>query len=296
MSTESDARLRGISLSRRSFVVGGALAAGALAFGLAGCGGSEGSEGGSTGSSDASGTAAKDSVTKLRVGTGQAGGYPWFDVDEQGNSTGYEADILRKANELLPQYEFELESIEMTTQLTELANGTIDIGAHMYEDNRQRRENYLFSDVSIATMTQEFAVLKGNTTVKSFDDLVGKRIATFAASNSAYALEKYNEDNPDKPFEIIYSGSVDILATDLTSGNADATLVDPLWLDFYTEAGLELEIVTEVRFVETGVYYLFPKDGKHDQIKADLDVALKKLKDDGFIEELHQELFGYPAY
>ncbi|MDR2106503.1 MAG: transporter substrate-binding domain-containing protein [Coriobacteriales bacterium] len=295
MSTENDVRLKGISLSRRSFVVGGALAAGALAFGLTGCGGGEGGEGG-TSNGTAAGGEAKDGVTKLRVGTGQAGGYPWFDVDEQGNSTGYEADILRKANELLPQYEFELQSIEMTTQLTELSNGTIDIGAHMYEDNQQRRENYLFSDVSIATMTQEFAVLKDNNEFKSFEDLVGKRIVTYASSNSAYALEQYNEENPDKPFEIIYAGAGDILASDLISGNADATLVDPLWLDYYTEAGLDLKIVTKVRFVETGVYYLFPKDGKHDQIKADLDVALKKLKDDGFIEELHQELFGYPAY
>jgi ABC-type amino acid transport substrate-binding protein len=48
--------------------------------------------------------------------------------------------------------------------------------------------------------------------------------------------------------------------------------------------------------VETGVYFLLPKDGKHDQIKTDLDGALKQLKDNGFIEELHQELFGYPAY
>jgi L-cystine transport system substrate-binding protein len=275
-------------LSRRGFVVGAAVTAGALVFGLSGCS--------SESEPSAADGASADAPQKLRVGTGQAGGYPWFDVDEQGNSTGYEADILRKVDELLPQYEFELESITRTTQLPELANGTIDIGAHMYEDNQERRDNYLFTDVSIATMWQEFAVIKGNTAIRNFDDLIGKRIITSPSSNSAYALEQWNEDNPDKQLEILYTSGTDVLASDLISGNADATLLDPQWIDYYTESGLELDIVTDTHFVETGVYFLFPKDGKHDQIKADVDGVLTELKDNGFIQELHEELFGYPAY
>jgi L-cystine transport system substrate-binding protein len=226
----------------------------------------------------------------------QAGGYPWFDVADDGTPRGYEADILRKVDELLPQYEFELESVVMTTQLPELQSGTIDIGAHMYEDNQERRDNYLFSDVSIATMWQEFAVLTSNDEFKGFDDLIGKRIITYPSSNSAYALEQWNEENPDRQFEIIYTNGQDVLAADLISGNADATLVDPQWLSYYTDAGLDIKAITDIHFVETGVYYLFPKDGKHDQIKADVDEVLQTLKDDGFIQDLHQELFGYPAY
>jgi len=278
-------------ISRRGFIIGGAVAAGVLAFGLSGCGG-DGSDASSNGSS-ASGDGGE--VTKLRVATGQAGGYPWFDVDDEGNSLGYEADILREVDARLPQYEFNLESVIMTTQLPELANGTIDIGAHMYEDNQERRDNYLFTDVSIATMTQEFAALKDKG-YKGLDDLYGKRIVTFPSSNSAYALEQFNAKNPDKAFEIIYTSSTDVQAADLLNNNADATLVDPQWLDFYTAAGLDLEIVTNVRFVETGVYFLLPKDGKHEQIKADVDEVLHQLKDEGFIEDLHQELFGYAAY
>jgi L-cystine transport system substrate-binding protein len=269
-------------------MVGAAVAAGAVALGLAGCGGENADAGGGAPSADA--------PQKLRVATGQAGGYPWFDVADDGTSLGYEADILRKVDELLPQYEFELESVTMTTQLPELQNGTIDIGAHMYEDNQERRDNYLFTDVSIATMTQEFAVLQSNNELKTFEDLIGKRIITYPSSNSAYALEHWNEENPDKQFEILYTNGQDVLAADLNSGNADATLVDPAWLDYYLDSGLDIKVITEVRFVETGVYFLLPKDGKHDQIKADVDEVLHELKENGFLQDLHQELFGYPAY
>ena len=55
----------------------------------------------------------EDGVTKIIVGTGNA--YePYCYLDENGNLAGYEYEVLKAVDELLPQYEFEYQTSDFT--------------------------------------------------------------------------------------------------------------------------------------------------------------------------------------
>ncbi|MDR3315831.1 MAG: transporter substrate-binding domain-containing protein [Coriobacteriales bacterium] len=269
------------NISRRTFIKGlGFTVAGLGATGiLSACGG------GGSASGDGGGSTTAD-VKNLRVATG-IGGFPLFDVDEQGKPVGFEYEVLKRVSEDLPQYKFNFEPIAMDVQLTELASNRLDIGSHDYEDNEQRRENYLFSGTPHWDTYQVFYTLDTRTDLKSFDDLVGKSIITFPSSNSAYALEQWNIEHPDKTLEIDYVASIDALVADLQTGVGDALLWDTLWLNFFEAYDIKLKAITKEPFVETGVYFLFPKD--HTAIEADVSEVLKQLKESGELDALKKE-------
>jgi L-cystine transport system substrate-binding protein len=262
------------NISRRGFVKGAGVAAlGVGASGLlSACGGGNGD------------------VTNLRVATG-IGGSVLFDVDEKGNPVGFEYELLTRIEKLLPQYKFNYEPIIMTTQLPEIAAGRIDIVSHDYEDNQERRQNYLFAETPHWFTEQVFFVLTSNTTIKSTekefsDDLIGKTVVTFPSSNSAYALEQWNIKNPTKQVKLDYATAYEVLIADLSTGKADAVLFDTSAAPFLAQYGLNVKAVTTAPFVKVGVFYIFPKD--RTEVKAAVDGALKTLDENGTIAKLQQ--------
>ena len=81
----------------------------------------------------------------ILVGTG-SGSPLYCYLDDNGELAGFEIDVIKAIDELLPQYEFKFEIFDFKNILLALAAGKIDIGAHMYESNPERRKNYLFTD------------------------------------------------------------------------------------------------------------------------------------------------------
>jgi L-cystine transport system substrate-binding protein len=265
--TETDTIYEADGISRRSFAkMAGitALGLGATGF-LAACGGGD--------PATASGGSG-EGVKELRVA-----------ISPEGNLIfEYEEELLRRIDELLPQYTFNYEEIAMTTQLPELASGRIDIGAHYYEDNAERRENYLFTDIPHWYTEQFFWALADNNSINSFEDIVGKVVGTFPSSNSAYALEQWNESHPDQLLELDYVASTDLLIADLKTGKADATLLDKGTDAWFGAQGLKLKQVTTDPFIEVGAFFLLPLG--HEDIQVDVNGALKTLSDDGTLERL----------
>ena len=102
-----------------------------LAFGATACGSSTANSTSSTtassstaesaaGSSDAADTSADSTssgeVQKVLIGIRQDL-YPTSYINEQGEPAGYDIDVIKKIDELLPEYEFEYASTETTAPL-----------------------------------------------------------------------------------------------------------------------------------------------------------------------------------
>ena len=180
-------RIKGISGNRETVshwkvlliaIVGGLV----TMTGLAGCGNQAGAD--------------QNAPKTIIVGTGHA--YePYCYLDEDGNLAGYELEVMKAVNELLPQYKFEFQTFDFANVLLSLDAGKIDIGAHQYELNDERQKKYLFGKESYTTYTTHVTVPVGNITIHSLDDLQGKKVMTPVGSNKAYLLEKYNTEHPD---------------------------------------------------------------------------------------------------
>jgi L-cystine transport system substrate-binding protein len=239
------------------------------------------------------GTAHSD-VKKIIVGTGNA--YePYCYLDENGKLAGYEYEVLKAVNELLPQYEFTYETFDFANILLSLDSGKIDIGAHQYAKNAEREKKYLFADESYMTYKTYITVPVGNTTINSLDDLQGKKVMTPTGSLKAYLFESYNKAHPDNPIILSYvsDNTDEEVAAGLQNGVWDATALtqrDAAKLNKAFGNGTEILKQVGEPISAAHTYFVFNKD--NGQLKQDIDGALQQLKESGRLAEISREVLG----
>ncbi len=81
---------------------------------------------------------------KIIVGTGTQFPNICF-LDDKGNLTGYDVELVRAIDEKLPEYEFEFKTMEFSNLLLSLETRKIDFVAHQMEVNNEREEKFLFN-------------------------------------------------------------------------------------------------------------------------------------------------------
>lgn len=230
---------------------------------------------------------AEDGVTVIKVGTGNA--YPPYTYqDESGELTGFEKALLDAIDEKLPQYKFKYQVFEFKNILTALAIGSIDIGAHQFEENDERRAEYLFSDEGYNDYTSYIAYLEGGTAYQTLKELEGRTVTVAPGSNHAYILKEYNK-TAETPIKVVYfeASSIDILIANLETDVADATLLTKSNIDAWN-AQREKKLIasTEPVFV-TNAYYLFKKGST--ELQQAVDGALRELKQSGKFDSIYKQ-------
>ncbi len=225
------------------------------------------------------------------VGTGSS--YePYCYLDENGKLTGYEIAVLNAVDDLLPQYKFDIQIFEFKNIAVGIDAGQIDLGAHQFEENDERREKYLFSEEAYTIYDNYVAVAIDREDINGIDDLAGKKVkASTGGNNVAYNLEKYNEEHPEAPLDIIYSSeTTEQLISNLENGTYDGTVLLDRNVERYNEQyGERLKIVGEP-FTKSNTYYLYPKG--NEELQKAVDGALKQLKEDGTLAKLSIEYIG----
>lgn len=234
-------------------------------------------------------------ATTIVVGTGNS--YePYCYLDENGNPAGYELEVLKAVDDLLPQYEFEYQTSQFSDVLVALDAGQIDIAAHQYEKNPEREKKYLFGTESYTTYVTYPVVLTDNDTIKSLDDLQGKTVfGGSASSNSTYMLTQYNNEHTDNPIIIknIESPSKEEEASGLKNKVWDAAILTERDMDIYNREygnGTDFLKLVDDPLQTSSTYWLYDKD--NTQLQSDVDGALKELKESGKLSEISIEVLG----
>lgn len=239
-------------------------------------------------------TSANADVTKIIVGTGNA--YePYCYLDDKGNLTGYEYEVLKAVDELLPQYEFEFQTSDFANVLISLDAGKIDIAAHQYEYNDERNEKYLFGKEAYTTYVTYLVVASDRTDINSLDDLQGLKVKSSAGSNSTYILENYNQEHSDNPIQIEYvnNSTDEETVTGLVNGVWDATIAtkrDVEKLNKNYGDGSEVLKVAGEPVQSSSTYFIFAKD--NTKLQEEVDGAVKELKDNGKLAEISIDVIG----
>ncbi len=228
-------------------------------------------------------------VTTVYVGTGNSYA-PYCYLDDKGNLTGLEKEILDEVDKLLPQYEFEYQTFTFKDVLVALAAGKIDIGAHQYEVNPERQQSYLYSTVPYTSYTTYITVTQ-DSGIKDWDDLAGKTVFASIGGNSGNLLEKYNAAHPDKAFKIVYgSPTEEERALSLANHRWDADVMVARDKDKYErEYGVHLKQVG-TPLNTSSAYYLFRKG--NTKLQQEFDAALRQLKDDGTLSRISVKYLG----
>jgi len=235
-------------------------------------------------------------VQKIVIGSGNSYN-PYCYVDENGKAVGYEYDLLQEIDQLLPQYEFEYETMSFDQILLSLDSGKIDVAAHQYEYTDERAEKYLFGKESYTSYITYLSVLADDTAT-SLEDVSGEKVRTGGATSAtSQLLKKWNEEHPGKEVEIVNSDS----STDeeavaaLKSGAVRATVLKKSDLKKYNDQygdgdGEWIKAVGDP-INNSQTYYLYKKG--NTELQEAMDGALKTLKENGKLSELAIKWVGY---
>ncbi|WP_018752062.1 transporter substrate-binding domain-containing protein [Paenibacillus sanguinis] len=257
------------------------MAAIAVAVGLTAC------------SSGPSNTGAANSDQELEVLTVGIGNVipPQFFVNENGELTGYDYEVLQEVDARLPQYEFKYEQLELAATLVALESGKIQIADWQFGKSAERAEKFLYPDEPYDIGVLKLITQSERTELNTLDDMAKKKMAQMPTSSFYTYLKKYNEEHPDQAIDVQTVDSLPVADAMkmVESGRIDGTLA---LAGTYNKINEEMQLNTRLGGTIDAypVYHILPKN--RTDIKEAFDKVLKEMREDGTLSELSQKWYG----
>ena len=243
-------------------------------------------------------------ITKVYVAHTQT--YIPFDyVNEAGESDGFEVQVLKEVDELLPQYEFNFVPTSDDDLLIGVESGKYDIGVKGAWFTEERAKKYVFpknhiaaSSIGIAFRTENADVIKD---LESFATFSGK-LVPIAPQNAQYnVVAEYNKEHPDNPIDLQASDAFDVADAYnwVVEGRYDAyfTIKNNFETTVLAEDGAYHAYADDLSYVVYQAIPTWPLFNLNDQAIADAyDEAITTLTESGRILELQLEYFGEDVF
>ena len=227
---------------------------------------------------------------------------PYITVEEDGTYSGYDIEVLKAVFDRLPQYKLDLQTAEFDSIFTGLTAGNYQLAVNNFSYREERSESYYFS-FPYDEITYVFVQREDDAPLTSLKDAAdrGYKIESNAGGNVTNAIEQWNSENPDSQIEIIYSDAdLAVWFEHIEDGTADFRIDDlPIYNAYLEEFDFQNLQKNELTEEETAristaldAYFLFPKTKEGDELRAEVNKALKELQEDGTLLKLSQEYFG----
>jgi cystine transport system substrate-binding protein len=218
----------------------------------------------------------------IRIGT--EGTYAPFSFHDASGLTGFDVDIGRAIAQRLG-VKAEFVEGKWDGLIAGLDVKRYDAVINQVGITDARKVKYDFSDPYISSQAV-LIVRTGNTSIKSFNDLKGKRSANTLTSNFGKLAQKYGaEVVPVQGF----NESIDLLL----SGRVDATINDNLsFLDFQKQKpNAKVKAVASDKTAEFSQSGVLVRKGNADLVAA-INKALADIKADGTYKKISEKYFG----
>lgn len=241
-------------------------------------------------------TPAGAAVKEVKVAV--AGGfYPITYADDNGQAQGYDVEVLKAVDELLPEYSFTYEITDKETMNVGVQSGTYKVGINSLFKTDERTETYYIPENNVG-YTAVGIIHRAEDQYNSFDDVYdanAKPYSVNAAGGIRFVYERWNEANPDKQFEFELSTEfnyADLFAS-IRSGDYDFTPdLIPVFNLQQPETVEGLVISDPVDVIPT--YPIITKS--ESELGDAINGALGQLKEDGTLSKISKETFGYDVF
>lgn len=254
-----------------------AIAAFALAFALAACGGSPASEG-SAGSSAATEDTSAD-ISTLVVGFDQS--YPPYGyVGDDGEFTGFDLDLATEVAERCG-WEVEYEPINWDAKDTLLDSGAITCIWNGFT-MEGREGDYTFSEPYM--LNAQVVVVKADSGIESLDDLAGKTVITQVDSAALDVLEGDRADLAQTFASLEQIGEYNTAFMQLESGAVDAVACDLSIAAYQMSANPDAYVQLSESLSEEHYAVGFKKGS--DALAEKVTQTLREMDEDGTIAKL----------
>lgn len=241
----------------------------------------------------------KGEVKEIKVGIGNSF-KPFCYLDENSKEAGFDYEVIKAVDDLLPQYKFTYEPTEFANILVGLDSKTYDIAVHHYGWNSARAAKYLYAKVPDFPGTGYVIEAKPGRNFKTEADLQGLTVEVGVSSNVAYLLENYNKTLPsDKQVKLVYdTATAEQGWSNIVNGVYDAAIPDEFTFDQNSKAfGNNLtkygqNILQSVNGAGTDVGTYFIYNYGSEELQAAVDGALQQLIDNGSIAKISTKILG----
>lgn len=233
-------------------------------------------------------------VQKIKFASGNIND-PYCFIDESGELTGFEYDLIKAIDEEVPEIEIEIQDLDWDDMLTSVKAGKIDVAGWQIQKTPEREEEFLFSDDFASTQEFYLVVGKNNDSVHSIEDLQDAVVNGGSPDESMYKFwQDYAAEHPEQNINIISTSNpmdeAGIAA--LQSGSTTALRLNSIEIAKKNiQLGDELlKRVGDPLVIGHG-YYVFRKDD--EKTKAAIDKGLKAVKESGKYDEITKKWFGF---
>lgn len=249
-------------------------------------------------SSSASSNSKKEGVTVVKVAYDQAS-KPMTYIDENGNATGYDVEVMKLVDEALPEYEFEYVGTTSDDLLIGVEQGKYHAGVKNAFWTEERTHKYIFPQEFAGLSSAGIVLKKENAHIKNLSDFAsaGFTLAPIAANNAQYTvIAEYNEANPDNQVKLQAGEdfTVDVVQW-VNEGRVDGgvQIEGSFTGQVLTEGGPYYNLKDEVVYNEFAVIKTWPLFNKKEQQFADAyDKAIAEIKKTDALRELSVEFYG----
>ena len=246
-------------------------AAAVLAMSMAGCG---------AGASNSSNSSAQNALEKIKANgklvIGTSADYPPYEfhatIDGKDEIKGFDIDIAQAVADDLG-VELEIKDMDFDGLLVALQGDKVDMVFAGMTPTDERKKNADFSDIYY-TATHRFILRSGEEgSVKSFDDLKGKKIGVQKGSiQEGIAKENFDEAN------IKSLAKVTDLVLDLKNNKVDAILIEEGVAKINCDKNEGISMSDFVVTDEDGGTAIAMKKGE-SELQAEVNKSINKLKD-----------------
>ncbi|WP_323754585.1 amino acid ABC transporter substrate-binding protein [Marinobacter sp.] len=219
----------------------------------------------------------------LRVG--MSGSYFPFTFVEQDELKGFEVDVMNALGKEMGR-EIQYETANFSGLFGMLQSGRIDTVANQITITEERKKAYVFSDPYVYDGAQ-VVTKKGNTEVRSVEDLKGKTVAVNLGSNFEDLLEQlpYADQINIKTYE-------SNLERDTALGRVDAFVMDRVSASqIIKEKPLPLELAGPT-FSQIKNAYPFHDNEAGRALRDEVNKAMATLRENGTLANISEKWFG----
>lgn len=239
-----------------------------------------------------------DDVRKVKVAYVQSS-KPTTYTDDDGSATGYDVEVLKAVDELLPQYEFEFVGTSDDDLLVGVEQGKYQVGVKNAFWTEERTAKFIYPKEFIGLSSTGLVLKKENDAIKTLEDFAAAdfSLAPIAANNAQYAvIAEHNEAHPDNPVNLQAGDAftIDVVQW-VNEGRVDGAVIIEAFFDrqVTSEDGPYHNLKDAVVYKEFAVIETWPLFNKKEQEFADaFDEAIKKVKEQKIANDLSNEFFG----
>ncbi|GKX29126.1 basic amino acid ABC transporter substrate-binding protein [Vallitalea longa] len=224
---------------------------------------------------------ADNTETKDVIVMGTNAEFPPFESVEGGEYVGFDIDISKKIAEKLGM-ELKVENMQFSSLVAALQTKKVDFVAAGMTYTEEKAKEVNFSD-NYFTTTQVIIVKKDNDTIKSKEDLVGKKIGVQAGTTGEEESRKI-EDATVESYDAGYAAVMN-----LTNGNIDAVVIDQKPAERFVANNDKIMILEEELTTES---YAIAVNKDNEELLNTINEVFKELHENGEYDVLYNKYFG----